>query len=154
MALDRSLVGTRELGRSARIASEATLEKDSSLHPEVRALCREMLAAVTSSRSDGFRRRNMPALVHQYFSDIGKVLVRVADVMKSGGRFALVIGRNTTVLGDREFVIDTPRLVSLTSEQVGWRLELSLELDTYQRFDIHQRNSIRQESLVILRRVG
>lgn len=152
MDLDRMLVGTREVPRVEREAAEESIRSDSSVSPDVRQLCSEMLEAVTGSESDGFRRRNVPALVYRYFSDMARVLGRVREALRPEGRFALVVGRNATRLGGRQFVIDTPTLLQSTAVAGGWKPELLLELDTYQRHDLHQRNSIRQESLLIIRR--
>jgi SAM-dependent methyltransferase len=151
MALDERLIGTREVSRRARLELEEELT-GAGLPEPVQAMCSAMLSAVATSSADGFRRRNMPALVFQYFRDMARVLENVARVIKPGGSFALLIGRNSTVLGGKKFVIDTPSLVAEIARDHGWALELTLELDTYQRFDIHRRNSITQEALVLLRR--
>jgi len=152
LALDSQLVGTREITKRRRQLLEHEIQNASDVPTKVQALCEEMLGAVNSSHSDGFRRRNMPALVLQYFRGMSRVLGSVAQIVKPGGHFVLVVGRNRTMLGGREFNVDTPRLLVESSKLTGWSCESQIELETYQRFDVHMRNSIRTETMVILRR--
>jgi site-specific DNA-methyltransferase (cytosine-N4-specific) len=152
MALDSQLVGTREVTQRHRERLEREIVGAQGIPDGVRTLCNRMLKAVGSSATDGFRRRNMPALVLQYFQGMANALSSVAQVVKPGGHFVLVVGRNRTVLGGEEFTVDTPKHLIDTGNMTGWSRESQLELETYQRFDVHQRNSIRTESMVILRR--
>ena len=70
--------------------------------------------------------------------------------LRPGGVFALVVGRNRTMLGGESILIDTPRLLADIACSKGWYLQKEIELDTYHRFDIHSRNSVRTESLLLL----
>lgn len=153
LRLEGELIGTREINGSRRRELEELLNK-SGAHPmpkSVTNLCRRMLE-LTSCPGNGFRRRNMPALIFQYFSEMGQVFRNVYSVMQSGGTFALVVGQNRTMLGGKPIVIDTPQLLAEVAAANGWRPRAVLELDTYQRFDMHRRNSIKTESLVLLER--
>jgi site-specific DNA-methyltransferase (cytosine-N4-specific) len=152
--LEKKLIGTREISGSKRRELEATLsaEPAAELPATVTGLCDRMLELATLP-DNGFRRKNMPALVYRYFRDMARVLQNVREVMRSSGRFALVVGRNRTTLGGEDLVIDTPHLLADIAVESGWELESLLELETYQRFEVHQRNSINTESLVVLRRV-
>jgi site-specific DNA-methyltransferase (cytosine-N4-specific) len=101
--------------------------------------------------SHGFRRRNMPALIFKYFWQMGEMFKSVKKVIKKKGKYALLIGANKTTLKDIEILIDTPRLLSSIAEAKGWVIEETLSFETYQRFDVHKRNSIQNETLLILR---
>lgn len=152
-SIEKRLIGTREISDSTRKELEEELKGSQSdlLPRSVSAFCDRMLI-LASLPGNGFRRRNMPALVYRYFFDMARVFQNVRSVMRASGRFALVVGRNRTTLGGEELVIDTPRFLGNIAEHAGWKLESLLELDTYQRFDVHQRNSINNECLIILRR--
>jgi len=149
--LEEQLIGTREVSQRQRAILEGSIAVDRTIPEGVRQLCLSMLAAVRSSSSDGFRRINTPAVVYQYFRDMGKVLINVAKVTKPGGSFVLIVGRNRTILGGRPFLVNTPQLLAESAELHGWSLVEAIELDTYQRFDMHQRNSIRSETMLILK---
>jgi site-specific DNA-methyltransferase (cytosine-N4-specific) len=115
-------------------------------------LCRELLAAVDKEH-DGFRRQNVPALIYKYLVDMFLMFKNTSPILRARAPFALVVGKNQTRLGGRNFVIDTPCLLILLAEHSGFELQETVELDTYQRFDIHQDNSIRSETLIILRKL-
>lgn len=151
--LERVMIGTREISESKRRELEGHLsaEATAAMPKSVMNLCERMLR-LASLPGNGFRRRNMPALVYRYFADMARVFQNVRSVMRPSGRFALVIGRNRTTLGGKDLVVDTPRLLADIAVGTGWQLESLLELDTYQRFDVHQRNSINNECLLIVRR--
>jgi site-specific DNA-methyltransferase (cytosine-N4-specific) len=150
-ARDRALIGSREITASERAKLERTLHSDDRLPSAVRRLCRKLLACSLDPAS-GFRRRNVPALTFRYFADMERTFQSVRDVLAPGRPFALVVGRNRTRLGGKDIVIDTPHLLSEIGSASGFRLDDLIELDTYQRFDLHSRNAIRSEWLVILRR--
>lgn len=151
MTMQRALVGTREIGNAEREKSEAALVEAQAgeLPSSVTMLCRRMLE-LASGQGNGFRRRNMPALVYRYFSDMTRTFRSVHSVTRPGGIFALVVGRNQTLLAGKMIVIDTPRLLGEVASLTGWHQREIIELDTYQRFDIHRRNSIKTECLLLL----
>ena len=94
----------------------------------------------------------MPALIYRYFSDMAQMFQNVHAVVRPSGIFALVVGRNRTELAGKSISIDTPKMLTDLACVIGWRARSYIELDTYQRFDMHQRNSINTECLILLER--
>ncbi len=149
---ERSVIGNREITNRERLQREQAIETNANQLPaECLSLCQELLKAVDSSK-DGFRRRNVPALIYSYLSDMAKMFGQVAELLRPSAPFALVVGRNSTTLGGRTFNIDTPNLLRAVAVDNGFIMREAIELDTFQRFDIHQVNSIRSETLIILER--
>lgn len=147
---ERRLIGNREIATSERKELEQALsQNDAALSAGAIALCKDMLEAA-SDQGNGFRRKNMPALTYKYFMDMAQVFVGVARLLKKRAPFAMIVGQNQTHLGGSLFVIDTPQHLSEIAERNGFQVREIIELDTYQRFGIHHRNSIRKESLVVL----
>lgn len=150
--LERSLIGNREISFRERDVDEGQIDKAAGLLPqEVLAICRLTRRLVLNS-NDGFRRQNVPALLFRYFRDMSQMFASTLPLVRPGGSFALVVGPNRTTLAGREIQIETPRLLAMVAQHVGWHLTEIFPLDAYQRFDLHQKNSIRKEALVILRR--
>jgi len=147
--LDRSLIGTREMGSNERARIEERIARPPDHLRAVGRRCRDLLEGLSST--DGFRRRNGPALMYQYFEGMAQVLCNLLIHVERGGQAAFVVGPNATTLGGSTYVIDTPQLLLGVADRLGWRVEDSIPLDTYQRFDLHTRNSIRSESLLWLR---
>jgi site-specific DNA-methyltransferase (cytosine-N4-specific) len=150
--LERSLVGNREITRSHREELEQKMEKNNGKLPsESVAFCLEMMKAV-DNETDGFRKQDKPALVYEYFSSMAMMFEQVYQLLKEDAVYALVVGKNTAVLGKTPFLIDTPHHLSLIAQAKGFHIEEIIKLDTYQRFDIHKENSIRSEELLLLRK--
>jgi SAM-dependent methyltransferase len=150
---ERSLIGNREISPQERLKIEQCLNANSDRLPdECWSLCCDLRQALNEG-SDGFRRQNVPALIYKYLVDMARMFEQVRQLLKPGAPFALVVGPNRTWLGGQSFVIDTPHLLSLLAESKGFRAHESVGLDTYQRYDVHQANSIRSETLIVLRRV-
>lgn len=151
-ALERSLVGNREITRKHRDELEQNMGKNSSKLPsESVDFCLEMKKAV-NSETDGFRKQDKPALVYEYFSNMAMMFEQVHQLLRDDAVYALVVGKNTTVLGKKPFLIDTPHHLSLIAQSKGFHLEEIVKLDTYRRFGIHKENSIRSEELLLLRK--
>lgn len=150
--LDCELLGSRELTRTARVREEEALRAGSQQLPsEITALCTRILDSLDPAR-DGFRKANTAALLHRYFVGMRSVLRSSYSVLRRGGHMALVVGPNQTVCGGERYVIDTPDLLSRVGRQIGFEIREVMPLQAYQRFSMHAENSIRAESLIILRK--
>lgn len=148
---ESALIGHREIAESERSLLEQQLASNpSNLPTDTVRFCQRLLKLATDP-DHGFRKRNVPALVYKYLVDMARMFECVATVMRKRGRYVLLVGRNRTTLQGQDVVIETPRMLASIAESRGWTVDEILELDTYQRFDIHRHNSIRQETLVMLR---
>jgi len=151
--LEKSLTGNREITAQERKKLERAIEtNDAHLPDECLQICYRLKNAIDMN-NDGFRRQNVPALLYQYLVDMSQMFKNIHPLLKADAPFALVVGKNQTTLGGQQFSIDTPHLLVLLAENNGFHLQETLELNTYQRYDIHQDNSIRSEILIVLRKV-
>jgi site-specific DNA-methyltransferase (cytosine-N4-specific) len=149
---EAGLIGNREIGRSERDAGAEEIERNAAGLPEsVVGICREMLEA-SLAPENGFRKQNTPSLVYRYFRDMAEVFSGLRARLREGGPLALLVGRNHTNLGGKEFAIDTPSLLCDVACQRKLRFNEMVELDAYHRFGMHQKNSIRKESMLLLQR--
>ena len=81
---------------------------------------------------------------------VGVFFNNLLPSLRTRARVALVVGRNKTRLGGREFIIDTPALLAEVAVHCGYQVVLQQPMETYQRYDLHQRNSIDRETLLVL----
>lgn len=152
-SVERSLIGNREISDAERRGLETHLSQNSACLPKTIAdFCIDLFKAADND-DHGFRRRNVPALVYKYFSEMAESFVAVRKLVRRGGYYALVVGGNKTNLQGEEIIIDTPLLLGELAESCGWTVVQAINLDTYHRYDVHQKNSIRTEVLLILRNV-
>jgi site-specific DNA-methyltransferase (cytosine-N4-specific) len=148
--LEKQLIGSREISTQERRSRELLIRaRAQDLPRSVSKSCRSLLRSLDSR--DGFRRQNLPALLHRYFTGMRAFMISVQPYLKSGGQIAMVVGKNETTIGGKRQTIDTPELLADTAESVGYSVSDVLALDVYQRFGLHAANGIRRESLVLLR---
>jgi site-specific DNA-methyltransferase (cytosine-N4-specific) len=79
-------------------------------------------------------------------------LKNLFNLLKVGGFFCLIVGKNKSRIGGKDTIIDTPHFLSLISQKIGYLIYELIPLETYQRYDIHLKNSIDQETLIILKK--
>lgn len=151
MSLESQLVGSREYkGKLKRELLNNLLSNQGDMPSELHELCMMLHTAVSSK--DGFRRQAVPFLLYRYFVDMKKSFESVYSLLSRGAPYALVVGHNQTTLGGQKFDIDTPSYLVIIAEHLGWYFERSIQLQTYQRYGIHQNNSVAKETLLILRK--
>jgi len=149
---EKDLIGNREITDAERRLMEAELvENTKELPDSAHRFCVELLDLADHS-SHGFRRKNVPSLVYAYLGEMATMFETVRSQVKRGGKYALLVGRNTTTLQKKEITIQTPTLLAEVAESRGWTLEEMLSFDAYHRYDVHRSNSITAEELVVLKR--
>lgn len=149
---EKELIGSREITeRNRKNYYELMDNNQGDLPEECIDLCRKLRRAI-DIRTDGFRRKNVPVLLFKYFADMQLTFKQVYEILRKKAPYAIVIGKNRTTLGGKQYLIDTPRLLTRLAEDCGFSLEKKIKLNTYQRFDVHRTNSIRYETLLILRK--
>lgn len=149
--LEATLIGSREIIRTEKAKWISNLSDNAYLLP---SSIYDMISDMNSSLSDqdGFRKKAVPALTYRYFAEMKNMFTNVHKLIKSGGKYALIVGHNRTTLGGKEFNIDTPKLLGDLAVSCGWKLEDIILLQTYKRYGINSKNSINRESLIILER--
>ena len=151
---ERRMIGSREIQTREREEIDQRIAgSNKGLPQECIAFCRTLRSAL-SNDTDGFRRRNTPALLYKYLTDMADMFREVHQLIEPGTPYALVVGQNKTTLSGRNYTINTPYLLTCVAEDNGFELQESVELETYQRYDIHQSNSVRTETLLILKARG
>jgi site-specific DNA-methyltransferase (cytosine-N4-specific) len=146
--LEAFALGSREFNADSVHWRSKLNDNADGLPESLAALCRTMLDSLTEA--DGFRRRATPMLIYRYFTEMQLVFASLRNALNRGARLAFVVGSNQTTLGGQRFIIDTPNSLAIIAEQLGFRVSEVMPLETYQRYGLHQKNSINTESLTIL----
>ena len=149
--LEAMLIGSREIIRVEKAKWLADLSANTYSLP---SSIYEMIVDMNDSlcEQDGFRKKAVPALTYRYFAEMKDMFQNVHNLMKPGGKYALIVGHNRTTLGGKEFNIDTPMLLGDLAVSCGWKLEEIILLQTYKRYGLNSKNAINRESLIILER--
>ena len=148
---EKMLIGNREISDLERCQLENSLQANEAQLPDDVFTFSKRLLAMADHREHGFRKRNVPALVFKYFWQMAEMFESMRRVIRRDGKYALLVGFNKTTLNGSEVLIDTPQFLASVAASKGWTIEETHNFETYQRFDIHKKNSIRTEVLLILR---
>lgn len=149
--LQAQLIGSREFhGDYDRNWDERLVLNSDALPRRMHAFCEELRSSLTEQ--DGFRRKAVPLLLYRYMVGMRAMFRSVAAILKQKAPFALIVGHNHTVLGGRRIDINTPAILAELASTAGYDLQERMELQTYQRYGLHQKNAIGKEELIILRR--
>jgi len=148
---ERLLIGTRELSKTQLNEFAEKLHSDNNLPQAVLDIC--LYLEKKLSENDGFRRQATPYLLYNYFCDMFIALKNIYSILKEGSFFCLIVGKNKSRIGGKDTIIDTPYFLSLISQKIGYFIHELIPLETYQRYDVHLKNSIDQETLMILKKL-
>jgi site-specific DNA-methyltransferase (cytosine-N4-specific) len=144
------LIGSRELTKSQLDKNSEYLHSYNLLPHEVIDIC--LYLERNLSKNDGFRRQAYPYLLYKYFYDMHIAFRNLCFLLKKGGDFCLIVGKNKSRIGGKDTIIDTPYFLSLIAEKAGYSIQEFIPLETYQRYEAHLKNSIDQEILIVLRK--
>ena len=151
---DQQMIGNREVTEGLRRAYLARLERNGTALPEsVRKLVTR-IACLNDGTNAGFRRRNLPALLSNYFFDMREVLGGMFAVLRPGGQAFVVVGNNHTIAGGERVDIDTAGLLAETAAVVGFEVRPSLPMDMLVSRDIFRKNAMAAEEILFLAKPG
>lgn len=149
--VEEELIGSREyIYKNNIIWNERLINNANRLPDEIYNFCLDLKNSI--GEHDGFRRHAIPSLLYRYFSKIKFSFENLFPYLKTDSNFLLIVGKNHTTLNGDKRVIDTPFLLAKLAEKIGWQCLEILPLETYKRYDIHSKNSIKYESLIVLRK--
>lgn len=148
--LEADVLGSREVLRERHQLETDLLENADGLPDDVLKFCQKLAHSVGTS--DGFRRQAVPVLLYRYLAGMKATFSNLHGLVRRGARMAWVVGVNQTTLGGKPTVINTPALLCGIAAQAGFCVEEPITLQTYQRYGVHQKNSIRRESVLMFRR--
>jgi hypothetical protein len=150
LGLESELIGSRELrGAHRRQIIDNMRENTAGLPETDAAFCATLQKAL--GESDGFRRQAVPRVLYRYFAAMQTSFKSIRAVMKPKAPFALIVGHNHTVLGGVRYDINTPSHLVSIAQNVGWKVDEVIELQTYRRYGYHMKNAVGAEALLILR---
>lgn len=153
-ALERTLIGNREIAKSERMRLDRELESNfaQSVLPEKITRLLRKIYLLNKNSDVGFRRKNTAALLYKYFSDMQLGLNQVAKILKRNKLAFFVVGNNRTTAGGEKVHIPTGDFISLIAQENDLRLVEKINMTVQQPYMIHSKNSINTESILVLQR--
>lgn len=143
---EKLLIGSRDINREDENKYSQLV---STLPRKVKEVISFIKNKVEIDPKAGFRRHAVPYSLANYMVSMMGVLTELYDVESANARNYWVLGPNKVSLDGEWFFIDTPSLVGELAEHVGYK-NVSLEtVQAYPRYNIHSKNSINKESILV-----
>lgn len=149
---DQQMIGNREITNGTRDAywKEFCLSKRA--YPAKIFNLIERIDHLNQDTTAGFRRRNLPALLSKYFSDMKRVLEKVYGMLKPGSTAFIVVGNNHTIAGGQRVDIKTAALLFELGSAVGFKQKEMLSMEMLVSRDIFKKNASDSEFILFLER--
>ena len=147
---DLRMIGNREITDRRRREYWEYFDRNAARLPvSVSSLARRV-STLNANCTVGFRRRNMAALLANYFFDMRTVFEELLLVVKPGAPVYVVVGRNHTFAGGERVEIKTAELLGDIAESLGYCRESELPMAMLHSRDIFKRNAGATETLLTL----
>ena len=149
LSLESELIGSREFHNKQKTVLLDEIKTNTRKIPiEQFNFCQFIQNSIGTK--DGFRRKALPILIYRYFADMQQMFLNIRKCVTPGTPYALVIGRNHTVLDGQRIEINTTAHIKNLAENCKWVTKEIINLQTYQRFGYNQDNAVSKEDLLIL----
>lgn len=145
---DMLMIGNREITKRIRSEYWKFYEKNRSALPRKTRAMIERIDSLNKASSVGFRRRNMSALLSNYFFDMRKVMEQAMALLKSGGTMFLVVGNNRTEAGGQSIDIQTAEHLMEIAKNLGFRAVDNMDMDMLPSRNIFRKNAVPSERIM------
>lgn len=150
--IEQNLTGSRELNVTTRRALEIEFLERNDLPLECREFIRRLHNLIESSADSGFRKRNMPALMHRFLKDMDSVLEQLYRLCKPGAEAMIVIGDSKMTVDGEEVRIPSTDLIEIIASARGFtpleRIDISVTTENL----LHIKNAITENVVLRLRK--
>ncbi|MBI2593752.1 hypothetical protein HY384_02735 [Candidatus Daviesbacteria bacterium] len=146
---EKELIGSRDV----TIADKTSFGKHVSILPStVQEVINYIYEEINKDSEAGFRKKAAPYAFARYCVSMLRVLEELYSIEKIGSKNFWVLGPNRIKLRSNWFTMETPELVGELAKKVGFK-KVSIEpVQAYNRYDMHSKNSISKESILVFQR--
>lgn len=150
--LEQSLIGSREITTGNRKRLEEEFLGDDGLPAPCLDFVRGLRDKVSKSKDAGFRKKNMPALVHRFLKDMDEVFVRLHSLCRGGADAFVVIGDSKMSVDGQDIRIPSTDFLEQVAAGRGFapveRIDISVTTENL----VHIKNAITENVVLRLRK--
>ncbi len=150
IATERTLIGARDITKEDELNFNKNLDK---LPNGVKKIANYIHREVLADNNAGFRKRAVPYGFVKYSYLMMAVLNQLFMVESKGARNLWVLGPNKVKLADNWYYINTPDVIGNLAEAIGFKNVRFETVQAYQRYNMHSKNSIGKESVLIFEKL-
>ncbi|WP_185640622.1 DNA methyltransferase [Burkholderia sp. Bp9142] len=147
--LEQALIGSRELNTTSKRQLETEFLKKDSLPRECLEFVRHLHGAIARSSDSGFRKQNMPALVHRFLKDMDSVFSQLHRLCKPNAEAMVVIGDSKMNIDGDDIRIPSTDLVETIALTHGFTAVERIDISVTTENLVHIKNAITEN--VVLR---
>ena len=151
-SIEQSLIGSREIPGRVKKSVEEEFLSTNLLPNTCQCFVRNIHERLLRSANAGFRKRNMPALIYRFLSDIDAVFIQLHRLCKAGGEVLLVIGDSKITIDNETIRIPTTELVQAVAESRGFAPIEQINISVTTENFVHIRNAITNNAVLRLRK--
>jgi DNA modification methylase len=150
--VEETLTGSREIGITARRLLEHKIESQRQQLPLPEEITKfiHSLYVANSRNGVGFRRKNLPALLLRFFTDMRRVLLNCRELLKPSGQAMIVIGDNTTTVNGKVTLIPTTKFLVQLCRDVGFSCVEQIPITVTTENLLHIRHAIKENMVLWL----
>ncbi len=150
--LEHSLIGSREISGGTKKKLEEDFLVTAGLPEACLSFVRELHRKVVKSDDAGFRKQNMPALVHRFLKDMDAVFVQLHRLCKVGAEAMVVIGDSKMTIDGEDIRIPSTDFLEMIANARGFtpveRIDISVTTENL----VHIKNAITENVVLRLRK--
>ena len=150
--IEHTLTGSRELNVTTKRDLENQFLTSNDLPEECLRFIRNLHKSIEKSKDSGFRKKNMPALIHRFLKDMDAVLIQMYRLCKPGAEAMIVIGDSKMTIDDEEVRIPSTDLIEVIGAARGFtplqRIDISVTTENL----VHIKNAITENVVLRLRK--
>jgi len=152
--LENALIGSREITARARKQLEIEFSADGTLPETCLKFVRGLSSKLAKSTGAGFRRQNMPALMHRFLTDMNSVYARLHEVCRTGADVFVVIGDSRMTIDDKELRIPTTDFLEEIGRANGFEPVERIDISVTTENLVHIKNAITENAVLRMRKLG
>jgi len=147
--LEEALIGSREITGTTRKRIEEQFAGSDSLPSPCLDFVRGLQKKLARSHDAGFRKQNMPALVHRFLKDMEAVFCQLHRLCKVGAGVMVVIGDSRMTIDEKETRIPSTDFLESIALARGFRTVERIDISVTTENLVHIKNAITEN--VVLR---
>ena len=150
--LEKSLIGSRELTVTTKRKIEDCFLTNENLPPECLKFVRDLHQTIEVSSDSGFRKQNMPALMHRFLMDMDAVFEQIYRLCKPGAETMVVIGDSKMNVDGIDVRIPSTDLAESIAIARGFRPIERLDISVTTENLKHIKNAITENVVLRLKK--
>jgi len=150
--LEQALIGSREITTTNKKVLEARLSEDGALPPACLQFVRKLQKSLKASSSSGFRKKNMPVLIHRFLLDMDAVLTQAYRLCRPGAEAMIVIGDSKMTIDGRDIRIPSTDFVEEIAVARGFASVERIDISVTTENLVHIKNAITENVVLRLRK--